>query len=58
MKKEYHGSFHHDDGTRLYPKSAVTGNLSEDDRKNIEIQYGKKKTPSSQGISPPPPIHT
>ncbi len=54
-EKEHYGSFSHDDGTRLYPESARTGNLSVDDRTNIEKSYGKKKgiipPPSSQGIS-------
>ena len=56
MKKEYYGSFHHDDGTKLYPKSAVTGSLSEDDKNTVEIEYRKKMgkapedPPSSQGI--------
>ncbi len=52
--KECHGSFSYDDGTRLYPKSAVTGNLSEGDRRNAEKNYGKEIgeifTPPSQGI--------
>ena len=53
VKKEHHGSFSYDDGTRLYPKSAVTGNLFEGDRMNVEIMYRKKMEappPSSQGI--------
>ncbi len=54
VKEEYYGSFSCDDGTRLYPESARTGNLSKDDRTNIEKSYGKKKgkipPPSSQGI--------
>ncbi len=68
VKKEDYGKiFYHSDGTRLYPKSAVTGSLSEDDRRNIENSYGKKKgkiPPFSQGIdnkissSPPPLTHT
>ena len=66
MKKEDYGKiFYHSDGTRLYPKSAVTGSLSEDDRRNIENSYGKKKgkiPPFSQGIdnkiSSSPPLHT
>ncbi len=53
LKKERYGSFSYDDRTRLYPKSAVTGNLSEDDRMNVEIMYRKKMEappPSPQGI--------
>ncbi len=65
MNQEHYGSFSYDDGTRLYPESAVTGNLSEDDRMNVEKIYGKKIgkiLPPYRGIymtpSPPPHTHT
>ncbi len=53
-KKWVNGSFSCDDGTRLYPESAVTGSLSVKDRRNVEIKCGKKTgkipPPSSRGI--------
>ena len=41
---------------RLYPKSALTGSLSVDDRENIEKSYGKKKPQGTDNkIKFPPP---
>ncbi len=50
MKQECHGSFSYDDGTILSPKSAVTGDLSEDDKRNVEIEYRKRMDKAPQGM--------